>query len=635
MHKIETHSYPKIELKKLCGFAKGRIHAIFSDNSSLIFQNNNECITYFFANGEKIRFYLENTPTRDDIKFKVNLVLKKNNEYSEETFMDLEDLYENNEKFLRLSKLDHCTWPVKPKSIQKYLQIKQDDAIEFSSVDNVATLRLMDNGAVFEVEYLQLLKKKKPMWVNKAHYENKEKTSSTIELIKGLSSKKISNKENSNVLKLAFEYIKIKKTFSIFNYPARWAYPLFISFQRFEEIHAKKGFSIRFQPNYSQNFLPFLESFLREDLEETEKFNPDLSQIGILFATPDSVISELPNIKIDLEDNKKDSRVLTKNDIWQKDNVNPIADFYLNDMKLHHQISQEFVFWLSPKEETLVWIKSDNSLIISSNEANFFTHFYKNIKITIGDSNNDYEGFEHKFSKDTVALVTRSKKNTASYNLQEVVYDSVKIVKKSQLSNLEHKSEEALFSNEAEKIDFYKTLPFELINKKKNDYGSFEAFRNRSIKIAFTDRTVLRINFGEEFANILSKFGEQIRVRIDNPKEFEYYVNIAVQYFEDIFTDPQTKLNRIQETMYRKAMIDYELEKNKRLLQLMTNKLPDYTTDPEQFTYQTQYDADLGSRQMKWSQIESSTFDRDEMNKRIQEQIKANEKILSQIKSSF
>jgi len=41
MHKIETHSYPKIELKKLCGFAKGRIHAIFSDNSSLIFQNNN------------------------------------------------------------------------------------------------------------------------------------------------------------------------------------------------------------------------------------------------------------------------------------------------------------------------------------------------------------------------------------------------------------------------------------------------------------------------------------------------------------------------------------------------------------------------------------------------------------------
>jgi len=32
---------PKVELKKLAGFGKGRIHAIFTDNSSLIFQENN------------------------------------------------------------------------------------------------------------------------------------------------------------------------------------------------------------------------------------------------------------------------------------------------------------------------------------------------------------------------------------------------------------------------------------------------------------------------------------------------------------------------------------------------------------------------------------------------------------------
>jgi len=88
MQKLESQTLSRIELKKLCGFTKGRIHATFSDNSSLIFQNNNgkngskfkimwlDCITYFFANGEKIRFYLENTPTRDEIKLKVQLALK-------------------------------------------------------------------------------------------------------------------------------------------------------------------------------------------------------------------------------------------------------------------------------------------------------------------------------------------------------------------------------------------------------------------------------------------------------------------------------------------------------------------------------------------------------------------------------
>ena len=535
--------------------------------------------------------------------------------------MNLEELYSTEEKILKLSKLDHCTWPVKLQSLKKSLRIKEDDSIEFSSIDNAATLRLLDNGMIFEIEYLQLLKKKKPMWVNKSLYETKEKSNSTLDLIKGLSSKKGSNKENQNVLKLAFEYIRIKKTFSIFDYPARWAYPLFIVFQQFEEINAKRGFSVRFQPKYPQNFLPFLESFLEGNLEDSESFNPELSQIGILFTPPDSVLNELPNIGISLEEDKKDLRVLTKNDIWQKDNVNPIADFYLNDMKLHHQASKGFVIWLSEKDDVLIWVQSDNSLIVSSNDANFFTHFYKNVKPTL-EQDNSYDGYEYKFSKATVALVTRSKKNSSSYQLQEVISDSVKIVKKCQLSNLENKSEGSLFSSDSEKIEFYKTLPFELINQKKNEHGSFEAFRNRSIKVSFKDRTILRINFGEEFANILTKLGDQVRVRIDSPKEFEYYVNIAVHYFDDIFTDPQTKFNRIQEATYRNAIIDYELEKNQRLLQLMSNSMPEPNfKSEEQFTsnFHKEFNGFGTSRHLTSFHNESRAFDMDEMNKMIQE----------------
>jgi len=38
---IQQQTPKKVELKKLAGFGKGRIHAIFNDNSSLIFQENN------------------------------------------------------------------------------------------------------------------------------------------------------------------------------------------------------------------------------------------------------------------------------------------------------------------------------------------------------------------------------------------------------------------------------------------------------------------------------------------------------------------------------------------------------------------------------------------------------------------
>jgi len=38
---IQQQTPKKVELKKLAGFGKGRIHAIFTDNSSLIFQENN------------------------------------------------------------------------------------------------------------------------------------------------------------------------------------------------------------------------------------------------------------------------------------------------------------------------------------------------------------------------------------------------------------------------------------------------------------------------------------------------------------------------------------------------------------------------------------------------------------------
>jgi len=673
----------------LAGFEKGRIHAVFTDNSSLIFQDNNSifftkiqkitfvfkaCITYFFANGEKIRFYLDHIQTRDGIKEKVAMVLRMNNQYNENFMMNQEELYEDLERIQTLNKLNHCTWPVKESSIEKSIKYKEDGAIEFRAADNIATLRLLDNGVIFEVEYLQVLKKKKPMWVNKATFEDplESKGTSTKDLIKELSSKRKSeSKENKNVLKLAYEYVRVKKIFNIFDFPARWAYPLFIAFLRFEENCEKRGWSVKFQPNYPEPFLLFIQNYLDRNLEDTEAHNTELSQIGLLHISSDTLINELPNTEFSGVDSEQNSKVVSRNDVWLKDNVNPTAEFYLNEVRLSHQVSSEFTVWTTPNDEVLIWVRADGSLITSSNDANYFTHFYKNIKVTIDQYEQGYEEHEFKFSKDTVALVTRSKKNSSSYNLHEIVLDSVRIVKKCKLSKTDEGIKEIVRVDEDNKArELYRTMPFELIDQKKDENASYEAFKNRSVKVVFRDRTVVRINFAEEFANILSKYGEQVRVRTDNPKEYQDYVDLALQYYDDVFTDPHTKLQKLQDTMYRNEMIQFELEKNQRLLHLMSGTKPaeDFmgihygTGGIEQYNfynttgvgagtgdkfgtaskmntgrysvYNQENEYDGGNRQHHQTGG-ADNFNMDDMSRKIQEQMEANEKLLNQIKNYF
>jgi len=597
------------------------------------------------------------------------MVLRMNNQFNENFMMNQEELYEDLEKIQTLNKLNHCTWPVKESSIEKSIKYKDDGAIEFRAADNIATLRLLHNGVIFEVEYLQVLKKKKPMWVNKATFEDplESKGTSTKDLIKELSSKRKSeSKENKNVLKLAYEYVKVKKIFNIFDFPARWAYPLFIAFLCFEENCEKRGWSVKFQPNYPEPFIPFLQNYLDRNLEDTEAHNTELSQIGLLHISSDTLINELPNTEFSAVDSEQSSRVVSRNDVWLKDNVNPTADFYLNDVRLSHQASSEFIVWTTPNDEVLIWVRADGSLITSSNDGNYFTHFYKNIKVTIDQYEQGYEEYEFKFSKDTVALVTRSKKDSSSYNLQEIVLDSVRIVKKCKLSRTDEGIKEIARVDEDNKArELYRTMPFELIDQKKDENASYEAFKNRSVKVVFRDRTVVRINFAEEFANILSKYGEQVRVRTDNPKEYQDYVDMALEYYDDVFTDPHTKLQKLQDTMYRNEMIQYELEKNQRLLQLMSGTRPaedfmgTYGTGTGQYNFYNTTGAGVGDKFGTASKMnagrysvydqeneynggnnqyqggQEDNFNMDDMSRKIQEQMQANEKLLSQIKNYF
>ena len=538
--------------------------------------------------------------------------------------MNQEELYSHYEKTLTTTKFNHCTWPVSQKSLEKAVKLKEDNTIEFKAIDETALIRLYDNGIIFEVEYLQVLKNKKPIWVSKPQTETQSRNeySSTKELIRDIVYKREANKESSNVLKLGFEYVRVKKIFSIFDFPVRWSYPLFVVSQKFQEIYNRKGFSPRFHPSYPEVFKQFMSGLTDGVVEDPDLFNSEVSEIGILSVGSDAIINELPNVQNGLSDEEKESKVLTFNDVWQKDNVNPLSNLYRNDDKLHYQFSDDFMVWLIEGSEALIWVQVDNSLILSSKEGNFYTHFYKNCKLTL-DQEQNYETCEYKFSKDTVALITRSKKTSDAYSLQEVISDVVKIIEKRKLNAFEEKTTNIkAVVEESNAKEYYKTLPFESIDQRRNEHGLFEAFKNRSIKVVFKDRTVLRINFAEEFASILTRLGDQIRIRVDSPQEFEYYVHVALEYYDDVFMDAQSKLQRADETSYRNDMINYELEKNQRLLSIVSNSSQSLKFDPMAYSGNNFYDKENEPRsfnQSRYIEDNSSSFDFEEMNKKIQE----------------
>lgn len=62
---------------------------------------------------------------------------------------------------------------------------------------------------------------------------------------------------------------------------------------------------------------------------------------------------------------------------------------------------------------------------------------------------------------------------------------------------------------------------FDILKKVENDDGFFEAYKNGFVKARFHDRTICKMSKGSNFVEILSRFGEECRVNLEDPREYE------------------------------------------------------------------------------------------------------------------
>ena len=106
------------------------------------------------------------------------------------------------------------------------------------------------------------------------------------------------------------------------------------------------------------------------------------------------------------------------------------------------------------------------------------------------------------------------------------------------------------------------------------DLGEFIAYKNKTAKCTFDDRTIIRIKLGADTAVVLTRQGERLVIPVHNAREHEKYVKVCLEFMDYVFTPPRERERREQEKMFQDARIATELSKIERTLGIMQNRVP-------------------------------------------------------------
>lgn len=488
-------------------------------------------------------------------------------------------MFEDEPKKLLLKKCLKAGWGRTESAIKKYLKILPDGSIQFSSVDDLAKITLFPNGFLFQVDYQQYLPKKKPLWVNRAML-GEDTENFTKDFLNSVGTSAKSMKKEMNVMRMGYEYVKVQKIFNIWDFPVQWSYPLYIVLAKYEEVLSQRGKTINISARFSLDFGRWVNENLQE-LSHFPNFNNFSEQPDPVFQTPKrdteyllkQNLTELTDTSADVvyTELSKDIKALDETDeipigkdSWKDDNKSPLADLYRNDSPVYYQYTKDFVIWLSSNGQAVIYSSRDQSIFLLNNEGTFFSQYLTNERSVLAKEEDEYE---MKFHKDTIPPRIRNSKCPEGYEIHEPVNEALRMKAKAKIVTLNEPQNQ--HKSRTYDINFDpRAANFELLQKVTNPIGCFEAYKNRTVKVLFSDRTILRIDYGDEHASIISKTGESLKVLIDKPNDYAYYINHALDFYEDMFLDSTTKVQKIQQLQEITNIIQTGLERNERVLHL-------------------------------------------------------------------
>ena len=209
--------------------------------------------------------------------------------------------------------------------------------------------------------------------------------------------------------------------------------------------------------------------------------------------------------------------------------------YYNQPLYLYWQ--PEATFYVLSLTTSIVFISEDRSVLEC--ESSFFTHYKLDNTL--------------KFTFDTIPIHVRN----ACYSLQTIA----SICKEFQSLVVKTENKEEFV--EEEMLDGIK------FENEVEELGSFIAYNDKSIRVLFNDRTLIRI-YSDFTVSAISRSGEAARFSLENPFGFENYIPVCVEFYNWAFMSQADQTKRANEALERENMVMAEINRVERL----NNKVP-------------------------------------------------------------
>lgn len=110
-----------------------------------------------------------------------------------------------------------------------------------------------------------------------------------------------------------------------------------------------------------------------------------------------------------------------------------------------------------------------------------------------------------------------------------------------------------------------------IIEEQITEMGTFTAYNDHSIKVKFSDRTMLRLKKGSPIVKILDPLGESHSLHIERPSQFLDHIRSAMEFYQWAYSTPEQRHEQEKAVLRERAMVDAELARVDQNIMLRLN----------------------------------------------------------------
>lgn len=406
---------------------------------------------------------------------------------------------------------------------------------------------------------------------------------------------------------MAYSFTPQTKKFHVTNTPKKFSYPVYILLKTREnflrvkdEEYLKNKYLI--SQYYDENF---------ENLMSYVKVYGNVSDLGDEFLRKNYKCYFLQGCFITQINNDNEFETPKKEDNldieetflnWNFDDKNPVydihpigIDFYCVYHKFcpeNEEISIEKNEIKKPKIETFFPVFCGPSVKgITFVNKNFYLEieekFTKKIQLNFKENYFDFEKsiINMKFLPKVVRIwEIFTKKTTQEIHHFELDFQEILSLYSRILKTNDVNQTKALnfFSERQRKLE--EKFPMKINQKEEENSQKIfkiyetknavcEAFENKTVKLKFSDRTIVTLIPKENKADIITRYGDFLNnIKIDNPGPHLPYINTCIEFWKFVFIPVKEREREEEEEMRFQSMVKGVLERSKDLVDLMNGR---------------------------------------------------------------